>query len=244
VAQAYAHAAQMLGHEVVLRDLYRGGFDPRLREEETAVLVEQAVCDDIQAEQSLISDADVFAFIYPVWFNLPPAMVTGYVQRVFGPGFGYQSVHHRRPLLRGKSLLSFTSSSAPSGWLSNEGQWADLKHIFDNHLAEVCGLTQMGHFHFNNLTAETSPDLVKAHLSEVGEIFDRLFGPAGAERTGPRDGVSQTLSLRIRWLEPLRSDRHKRRRPWREGVPAKPAERAQYLGAVRTRPARFLFRPA
>jgi NAD(P)H dehydrogenase (quinone) len=190
VAQAYAHAAQMLGHEVVRRDLYRGGFDPRLREEETAVLVEQAVCDDIQAEQSLISDADVFAFIYPVWFNLPPAMVTGYVQRVFGPGFGYQSVHHRRPLLRGKSLLSFTSSSAPSGWLSNEGQWADLKHIFDNHLAEVCGLTQMGHFHFNNLTAETSPDLVKAHLSEVGEIFDRLFGPAGAERTGPRDGVS------------------------------------------------------
>jgi NAD(P)H dehydrogenase (quinone) len=59
---------------------------------------------DVARERELLADADVFAFIYPLWFNVPRAVVTGYVQRVFGMGFGYGPIREGRnqPLPEGR----------------------------------------------------------------------------------------------------------------------------------------------
>ena len=92
VAEAYRAAARARGHEVLLRDLYRMGFDPCLKAEEVPGPGGFAVAADVATERALLSDVDVFTFIYPLWFNAPPAIVKGYMDRVFGFGFGYGPV--------------------------------------------------------------------------------------------------------------------------------------------------------
>lgn len=88
VARTWAEAAKAAGHTVELRDLYRIGFDPRLQDEEIPRPDGFQPGKDVLAERAAIGDADVFVFVYPLWFYAPPAMLKGYVDRVFGMGFG------------------------------------------------------------------------------------------------------------------------------------------------------------
>src|SRR4051794_654314 len=89
VGETYADAVTALGHTVVVRDLYRMGFDPCLKADEIPKASGVQFGADVLAERQLLADVDVFAFVYPFWFNAPPAMLKGYVDRVFSAGFGY-----------------------------------------------------------------------------------------------------------------------------------------------------------
>lgn len=126
VAHTYVEAARARGQEAVLRDLYRLGFEPRLQEGEIPRPSGFAPGADVAGERQALAGVDVFAFIYPLWFNAPPAILLGYVQRVFGMGFGYGPIRQggNQPLLGGRKLISFTSSGAPEAWLRQEGDLA------------------------------------------------------------------------------------------------------------------------
>ena len=171
IARAYAEEARALGHEVLLRDLYRMGFEPRLGDREIPRPAGFAAADDVLVERKFIAEADVFAFVYPVWFNLPPAEVVGYVQRVFGMGFGYGPIHGGRnePLLVGRSMISFSSSGAPTSWIKSEGGLEALRNLFDEHVANTCGMKPLDHVHFGRVT----PGMAKAHVDESVDTTKR-----------------------------------------------------------------------
>src|SRR5690349_20864564 len=84
VAQAYAKACEALGHKVIVRDLYRLGFDPCLKSSELPFDPDFRPGSDVMAERDLLQESDIFAFFYPLWLNSPPAMIKGYWERVFG----------------------------------------------------------------------------------------------------------------------------------------------------------------
>jgi len=152
MANAYVAAVREGGGEVVLRDLYRMGFDPCLKAGEIPDGHSFAPSDDVKAERAVIGDADIFAFIYPLWFNAPPAMLKGYIDRVFGMGFGYgMGKGGNRPLLTGRRMISFTSSGAPRHWLNETGAWDAVRKLFDEHVAAVCGFTLADHVHFDSI---------------------------------------------------------------------------------------------
>lgn len=179
-ARVYQEEVTALGHTAVLRDLYRAKFDPRLQESEIPRPAGFEPGEDVKAERALIGDADVFAFFYPLWFYVPPAIVTGYVQRVFGMGFGYGAIHQggNQPLLRPKSMISFSSSGSPVEWLRTEGAWEAVKSIFDQHLADVCGLTVLDHRHFGRVLNSTPAVRIEAHFREVRATVQRQFAVA------------------------------------------------------------------
>ncbi|MGE0830061.1 MAG: NAD(P)H-dependent oxidoreductase [Hyphomonadaceae bacterium] len=180
VARTYRDAVEALGHRVILRDLYRSGFDPRLQDGEIPRPTAFAPAPEIAAERALIADADVFAFVYPLWFNAPPAMISGYVQRVFGMGFGYGPIRAGRnqQLLLGRRMISFSSSGAPAEWLRSEGSWNALRNLFDDHVAEVCGLTVLDHRHYGRLISSAPASLFEAHLRDVKRTVERNFAAA------------------------------------------------------------------
>lgn len=62
MAEAYAEAARYEGVEVVLRDLYRLGFDPLLHMEELPDHEGFQPRADVLSERSAIGNADVFVF--------------------------------------------------------------------------------------------------------------------------------------------------------------------------------------
>lgn len=179
MARAYESAATALGHTVVMRDLYRVGFDPRLGQGEIPRPEGFAPGEDVLAERALIGDAEVFAFVYPLWFYAPPAMLKGYLDRVFGMGFGYgHGGTANTPLLRGRMMISLTSSGAPEAWIRQTGSWDAVRKLFDQHFAEVCGLALMDHVHFGGITPEITAESVQGCAAEVEAAVRRHFGPA------------------------------------------------------------------
>ena len=166
-------------HEVVLRDLYALDFDPRLKAEELPSPSGAQPAADIVAERQLVGDVDSFILVYPFWFNAPPAILKGYVDRVFSMGFGYApGLGGAESLLDDKTLLSFSTSGAPEDWVADTGALKALMTVFDLHLAGVCGLRVLDHKHFGSivstLTAESASDV----LERVRQGLDDLFGPA------------------------------------------------------------------
>ena len=84
-------ALEAEGHEVVVRDLYQLGFQPVLTEADTASMRAGQTPQDIATEQQYVTEADAITFIYPIWWTGLPAILKGYVDRVFAYGFAYAS---------------------------------------------------------------------------------------------------------------------------------------------------------
>ncbi|MDO1559917.1 NAD(P)H-dependent oxidoreductase [Brevundimonas sp. 2R-24] len=178
MADAYADAATAAGHEVVLRDLYALGFDPRLMADEVPTEPSAQPRPDALAEREALQDADVFVFVYPIWFGGPPAILKGYVERVFGQGFGYRSVKAggMEPLLRGKKLISFTSTGSENAWLVDSGGWDAVRKVFDQRIAQACGLQALDHVNFGGVDNDLPPARVDEAREGVKRVFNEVFG--------------------------------------------------------------------
>jgi NAD(P)H dehydrogenase (quinone) len=180
MARAYQGAVEAVSDEVVLRDLYRVGFDPRLMDQEIPRASGFQAGEDVVAERALLADAEVFVFVYPLWFNAPPAMLKGYIDRVFGMGFGFGPGEGGRtqPLLRGRRMISLTSSGAPESWVVETGAWAAMRSLFDEHVAAVCGLSVIDHLHFGGIAPGIRADAVEGCAAKVRALCAAHFGPS------------------------------------------------------------------
>lgn len=169
MAKAYAAEVEAAGDVALLRDLYRMRFDPLLHPGELPDHPGFAPRSDVVEERREIADADVFVLVYPLWFNAAPAMLKGYIDRVFGMGFGYSphSEGGNHPLLAGRKLVSFSCSGAPQHWVEASGAWNAMLNHFDSHLAAVVGLDVIGHHNLGGIVPGLRADVVQGHLDEV-----------------------------------------------------------------------------
>lgn len=175
VAKTYCEEVGKSRGDVLLRDLYRMNFAPCLAAGEMPGTAGFAPGPDIISERQLLTDVDVFAFIYPLWMNAQPAMMKGYIDRVFGMGFAYGPGRGgNEPLLKGRKMISFTSSGAPAEWVVESGAWSALQKLFDEHFADVCGLELVDHVHFGGIVPGIRADAVGSHLARVRDAVGAM----------------------------------------------------------------------
>ncbi len=186
IARTCARTLRALGHTVTVRDLYKMDFDPRLQAGEIPVYTGYAPAPDVVRERARLSGVDSFILVYPFWFNAPPAILKGYVDRVFSMGFGYQPASGgTEPLLAGKTLTSVSTSGAPEEWVQNTGALQALMTGFDLHLATVTGLKMGEHLHLGGIHSSLSRDAARAMLDQVGDSLRKAFGPAQVAQALP-----------------------------------------------------------
>ncbi|MBS0490250.1 MULTISPECIES: NAD(P)H-dependent oxidoreductase [unclassified Phenylobacterium] len=177
IAQTYRTAAEKLGHSVAVRDLYAMRFDPCLKAAEIPGPKAPVFRDDVLRERARLADVDVFVFVYPLWFNAPPAILKGYVDRIFGMGFGFQpGLGGNAPALTGRRLISFTTSGAPDHWVRDTGAMTALTQLFDNHLAGTCGLTVVDHLHFGGVVSDITEESAAEVFARVRVAAAQHFG--------------------------------------------------------------------
>ena len=195
IAAAYVKAVRALGHEAEVRDLYAMGFDPRLRAGEIPTEAGYALEPDAEAERARVGGADVFVFVYPFWFNAPPAILKGYVDRVLSMGFGYEfDFGGTTGLLLGRQLLSFSTSGAPDSWVRETGALRTLVAQFDRHLAGVTGLTVADHIHFGGITSALTKAEAKDVFKRVKTAANKLFPRSPGPRS-PGDGPVKAVGV-------------------------------------------------
>ena len=176
VAERYAETVRARGHEALIRDLYRTGFDPVLREQER----HGKPAKDVTTEWALLGKVDVFVMVYPIWFGTPPAMLKGYIDRVFGAGrtLGWGGEGQQGEVLAGKRLVSLTSSGSLRAWLDEKGVLNSLRNVFDRYLAEVFGFSETARYHFDGIARDLPERDVRMHLKKVeaaaNEVMSRM----------------------------------------------------------------------
>jgi NAD(P)H dehydrogenase (quinone) len=180
-ATAYVEAVREAGDEATIRDLYAMDFDPRLKASELPEENGVWPAADILAERAWLSDADILVFAYPFWFNAPPAILKGYVDRVFGLGFGYEiQLGGASGLLGAKRLLSLTTSGAPDDWIDSTGALETLQAGFDRHLCALTGLRLFDHVHLGGVVEGLRPDAAESLFDRVREAARRVCRAAAA----------------------------------------------------------------
>ena len=90
-ARAITEELTAAGHTVELRDLYRLGFEPLLTEADTSAYATGTVPPDVATEQRIIAAADGIVLVYPTWWWSYPAMLKGFIDRVFTMGFAWEA---------------------------------------------------------------------------------------------------------------------------------------------------------
>lgn len=88
IANAVRDDLQSAGHEVMYHDLYEEGFDPLLK---TVEIPETGrINQQIEEHCNDLSSADGIVIVHPNWWGQPPAIIKGWIDRVFRPGIAYR----------------------------------------------------------------------------------------------------------------------------------------------------------
>lgn len=115
LAESYVESLRATGAVVetlVLADL---DFDPVLR---GGYRKQQPLEPDLVRAKEAIERAQHVAWFFPMWWAAPPALVKGFIDRTFLPGwaFAYGEGTFPEKLLRGRSARFVTTMDSPSLW--------------------------------------------------------------------------------------------------------------------------------
>lgn len=162
------------GDTVKVRDLYTIHFDPLLKPSDFEEFQSGTVPSDIKVEQDNIRWADTIIFVYPVWWAGMPAMLKGYVDRVFSYGFGYEYVNGSPVgLLKGKRGLFFSTTRSPSDLYEQSGMHNSMKQAADQGIFTFCGMDVINHIFFGAVP-HVSDETRKEYLKEVENILNSV----------------------------------------------------------------------
>jgi NAD(P)H dehydrogenase (quinone) len=166
-ASSFSHAMAQVACEVIARrggvvrlhDLYEESFDPVQRSGESGnrgsddELVERH-CADLVA-------ADLILVFHPNWWGQPPAIMKGWIDRVFRPGVAYDyppgTGFDGVPvgLLKAKAALVFNTSNTPRE--RETAAFGDpLQTLWQKCVFGLCGVTRFERRVFGPMASSTA----------------------------------------------------------------------------------------
>jgi len=128
------------GHVVHLVDLYAEGFDPVFTAEERVAHRQPGVSPPLQPYADQLRWCDALVLVYPTWWSGAPAMLKGWVDRVWARGVawdlpvGTSTVRGR--LRNVRRLAAVTTHGSPKRINMIEGEAG--KKMFQRSLRVLC----------------------------------------------------------------------------------------------------------
>lgn len=138
--------------EVKVLDLYEAGFDPVLVFNENKRRRDMYRDPELEEYREQLRWADQVVLVYPIWWGRPPAMLMGYIDRMFASGFAYRDKGGLLPegLLKGKSVICISSMKGPAHypllWLNNSHKALMRKALFN-----YVGIRRVKFFEFGSM---------------------------------------------------------------------------------------------
>ncbi len=180
IAETAARKLRRNGHEVIFHDLYEEGFDPVLHEGEVPQGV--LLTPPIETHCSEAASAEGFVIVHPNWWGQPPAILKGWIDRVFRPGVAYEFREGDggggipQGLLRADTAIVFNTSNTPEEREMNV--FGDpLETLWKNCIFGLCGVKIIHRRMFGAIVTSTRKQRTR-WLTEVEEAVDRYFPPA------------------------------------------------------------------
>jgi len=149
-----------LGHEVSVSDLYAEGFNPvagrhdfetvadgghfHYQQEQLKASQAGGFSAELRREQERVAQADLFLFVYPLWWGGMPAILKGWFDRVMAYGFAYaDGKRFDSGFFQGRhGLIALTTGGTPERF-SPEGVYGPIDDLLYPHrrtMLEYLGL--------------------------------------------------------------------------------------------------------
>ncbi|MGW7364672.1 NAD(P)H-dependent oxidoreductase [Streptomyces sp. NPDC054841] len=147
------------GAQVVAHDLCAEGFVPLLSAEETDTVGSASLAHDphLALHRAEVATLDAMVFVHPNWWGMPPAVLTGWVQRVFVPGVAYKlGTADGEPaglLKAGRALVLNTSDTSAE---REESEFGDpLQAVWSSCVLPYTGVADVRRIVFRTVTDST-----------------------------------------------------------------------------------------
>lgn len=163
------------GHDVIFHDLYEEKFDPILSVLELQLEYEpppevKPYCDELEHADGLI-------VVHPNWYGQPPAILKGWIDRVFAPGVVHTvpekgSIEHEG-LLKQMTAIAIVTSDVP---MERELRVFKnpLETIWKNCIFGFCEIEDAS-FKFLTSVFESTQRQRVDWLAEIGELVKSKF---------------------------------------------------------------------
>ncbi|MGE0213572.1 MAG: NAD(P)H-dependent oxidoreductase [Parvibaculaceae bacterium] len=134
------------GHSAEVLDLYRLGFDPleegrhfpnRKDSSRFDAQAEQrhaadtgTLPSDVKAHLEAVEEADLLILQYPMWWYMPPAILKGWLDRVFVYGRAYTSrMRYDAGKFRDRRAMQVVTTGGPEATFRYNGRNGDIQHL-------------------------------------------------------------------------------------------------------------------
>jgi len=177
IAATAVESLQKKGYEIVFHDLYKEEFDPVVNAKE--IVRTGKINNTIEKHCNDLANSDGIIVIHPNWWGQPPAIVKGWIDRVFRPGIAYEFQEGDSGegvpigLLKAKTAIVFNTSNTNEE-RENEVFHDPLEFIWKNCIFDLCGVRNFYRKIFR-IVVTSSLEQRKAWLNEVSEIINEFF---------------------------------------------------------------------
>lgn len=162
-----------LGHQVIYHDLYEEKFDPVLQGEE--IPKEANISSKLEKYCRELKEANGYVIIHPNWWGQPPAILKGWIDRVFRQGVAYEFTADGKVngMLKTKTALVFTTSNTPRD-IEQMVYGDPLENLWRTCIFGFCGVERFQRRNFEPVivsTAEQRKEWLKAVEATIREYF-------------------------------------------------------------------------
>ncbi len=164
------------GKKLLRRDLYAMHFNPVLAASDLLAITNGSVRGDVQLEQELIRAADVLIIVYPLWWSGMPAMLKGYIDRVFSYGFAYEiNETGGVGLLTGKKVFLVTTTGASREDYEQLDMYRSFAQTIDSGIFRFSGMEVIDHIYYASVPYVTDEDRKKMLENVRAEVRAKLL---------------------------------------------------------------------
>jgi NAD(P)H dehydrogenase (quinone) len=173
--QTILESLEESGEETEVRDLNEINFSPVLSLEDMNGQRMGKVAEDVKVEQDFITWADRIIFIYPIWWTGMPAIMKGYIDRVFSYGFAYRYDNGvQKGLLEGKKAIIVNSHGKSNAEYEASGMDKALALTSDTGIFNYCGFEIQKHFYFDKAD-RASDENIERWKNQIQIAFTAVY---------------------------------------------------------------------
>ena len=203
IARAVRDDLQRAGHDTLFHDLYAEAFDPLLMTEE--IPAGGRIDPQVAAHCAELAAADGIVIVHPDWWGQPPAILKGWVDRVFRPGVAYRFEEGDggegvpTGLLKASAAVVINTSNTPAA--REQAAFGDpLEAIWRRCIFDLCGVTNFHRRMFAVVVTSTLEQRL-GWIEEAKILCRNAFQPAAGSEPGsdgtfcaPSGPVKETLA--------------------------------------------------
>ncbi len=166
-------------------DLYEDGFDPRFTREDHSHFWGGPKPKDVQRYHQMVEKADRLVFVYPVYWWGMPAIMKGWIERVFtgdwayvyGDGVADRGQAGLKGLLQNRPTLLLGIGGSTERTYTRYGYDEAMRTNIDVGVFSYCGIRDVVSHTLFDVEGDANAERRADYLNEVKEVVSDFVSP-------------------------------------------------------------------